>query len=274
MKTLNTLLKGIVVLFLISAYSSFAQENADAAGEFEPVYITITTAHWNPDPDVNFDDWKATEKEYFDKVTMKNDLVLSSGYYTHYFTPDNSEIVLVNVYKNWEDIEKANEKSNELAKTAWPDETARKAFFDKQAKYYSPHHSDEIYLSLPYTFDNQVESEEPKVVYLRNSEMSLNGEAKPELMKEYFEKVTKKLSTLKAYYTHRHLWGSDSRQYAEAYFYDNFADIEKTFDEIEKLEKEAWPDEAKREEFMKQRGKMFTGKHSDYIYRTVPGLMK
>jgi hypothetical protein len=43
------------------------------------------------------------------------------------------------------------------------------------------------------------------VVYVRNKEMSLNGEGKPELMKEYFGKVTKKLSLLKAYYSHRHL---------------------------------------------------------------------
>jgi len=272
MKTLNTLLRGTAVLFILTVFSGFAQDTTST--EFEPVYITITTAHWNPDPDVNFDDWKATEKDYFDKVTMKNNLILSSGYYTHYFTPDNSEIVLVNVYKNWEDIEAADEKSNELAKAAWPNEAARKAFFDKQAKYYSPQHSDEIYISLPLTFDARVESEEPRVVYVRYNEMSLNGEGNPSLMKEYFEKVTKKLSSLKAYYTHRHLWGSDSRQMAEAYFYDNLADIEKTFDEIEKLEKEAWPDEAKRKEFMAQRDKMFTGKHSDYIYRTVPGLMK
>jgi hypothetical protein len=272
MKTLNTLLRGTLVLFLLTVYSGFAQDNA--AEEFEPVYITMTTSHWNPDPDVNFDDWKATEKEYFDKVTMKNDLILSSGYYTHYFTPDNSEIVMVSVYKNWEDIEKAAEKSNELAMAAWPDEAARKAFFDKQGKYYSPQHSDEIYVSLPFTFDAESEPDEPRVVYLRYSQMALTGEGKPGLMKEYFEKVTNKLSLLKAYYTHRHLWGSDSRQFAEAYFYDNFADIEKTFDEIVKLENEAWPDEAEREEFLKNRNKMFTGKHSDYIYRTVPGLMK
>jgi hypothetical protein len=87
---------------------------------------------------VNFDDWKVTEKEYFDKVNKKNDLILSSGYFMHYFTPDNSEIVMVNVYKNWKDIEMANVKSSELVKSAWPYETARNAFFGKQAKYYSP----------------------------------------------------------------------------------------------------------------------------------------
>lgn len=274
MKTFNTLLRGTVGLFLLSVLSGFAQDTTSTAGEFEPVYITVTTAHWNPDPNVNFDDWEATEKEYFDKVTMKNDLILSSGFYTHYFTPDNSEIVLVNVYKNWEDIEKANDKNDELAKAAWPDEAARKKFFDKQGEYYSPMHSDEIYLSMPYMMEVPGVSEEPRVVYVRYSEMAMDGEGKPELFKEYFEKVTKKNPLIKGYYTHRHLWGSNSRQFAEVYEYDNFADIEKSFDEIERLEKEVWPDDAKREEFMKNRNKLFTGKHSDYIYRTVPALMK
>lgn len=274
MKTFSTLLKGIVGLLFLSVFSGFAQDTTSTAQEFEPVYITVTTLHRNQDPDYDFDAWKATEKEYFDKVTMKNDLILSSGFYTHYFTPDNSEVAFVNVYKNWEDIEKADEKNDELVKAAWPDEKARTAFFDKQRKYYTPMHSDEIYVSLPYTIEVADNSEEPKVVYVRYSEMALNGEGKPGLIKEYFEKVTKKNPLIKAYYTHRHLWGSNSRQFAEVFEYDNFADIEKSFDEIEKLEKQAWPDEAKRKEFMKNRNKMFTGKHSDYIYWTVPGLMK
>lgn len=273
MKNFNKLITGVIVACFICTIPVVAQDST-ATEEFEPVYLTVTTAHWNPDPNVNFDDWKATEKEYFDKVTMKNDLILSSGFYTHYFTPDNSEVVMVNVYKNWEDIEKANEKNNELAKAAWPDENARKKFFDKQSNYYSPMHSDEIYISMPYFYEVQGESEEPKVVYVRNNEMALDGEGKPGLFKEYFEKVTKNNPLIKGYYTHRHLWGSNSRQFAEVYVFENFADIEKSFDEVEKLEKEVWPDEAKREEFMKNRNKLFTGKHGDYIYHTVPGLMK
>jgi len=263
---------GIVVSLFLVGFNGFSQDTTGT--DFTPVYLTITTAHWNPDPNVEFTDWKDTEKEYFDKVTMKNDLILSSGYYTHFFTSDNSEIVIVNVYKNWEDIEKADVKSNELAKAAWPDEKARKAFFDKQGKYYSPQHSDEIYISLPFTKDLKENSTESQFVYVRNSEMALNGEAKPELMKEYFEKVTNKLPLVKGYYTHRHLWGANSREFAEVYFYDNFADIEKTFGDVEKIEKEAWPDETKRKDFMKGIDKMFTGKHADYIYKTVPGLMK
>lgn len=263
---------GIVVSLFLVGFNGFSQDTTGT--DFTPVYLTITTAHWNPDPNVEFTDWKKTEQEYFDKVTMKNDLILSSGYYTHFFTPDNSEIIIVNVYKNWEDLEKANVKSNELAKAAWPDEKARKAFFDKQEKYYSPHHSDEIYMSLPFVKEVEGNSKEPQFVYVRYNEMAFNGEAKPELMKEYFNKVTMKLPLVKGYYTHRHLWGSDSRQFAEAYFYDNFADIEKTFSDIERIEKETWPDETKRKDFMKELDKMFTGKHGDYIYKTVPGLMK
>lgn len=270
-------MKTISRLWMVLAFTlwlnlnTFAQEQA--APDNMPVFITMTTMHWNPDPDTDFSDWMDTEKEYFDKVTSKNDLIMDSGYYTHYFTPDNSEVMLVNVYRSWDDIEKAAQENDRLMQEAWPEEKARQAFIDKQNAYYSPQHSDEIYISLPY-YKPAGKSDKPLIYYMRKSDLSMSPDGKPEDFKQYYDKVTSKNSKLKGYYTQRHLWGSNSRDMVEVFVFDKLNDVEEFFDENEKLMAQAWPDQTQREAFGKKMGKLFTGKHSDYIYQSIPELQK
>lgn len=274
---MKAITKLLILVFMLSFYGKAAgQEETEQSQEEEngPVYITMTTTHWSDDPNTDFSDWLDTEKKYFENVTMKNDLIMDSGVYTHYFTPDNSEVVLVNVYRTWEDIEKANEVNQKLIEEAWPDEDERQAFFDKQQSYYSRDHNDEIYQSMQFYIPEADKSSEPRLLYVRSSELSMNGEGKPENFREYYEKVTKKSKTLKGYYTHRHLWGSNSREMAEVFVFDKLGDIEDFFDEESDLVVSAWEDEEERDTFMEDMNKLFTGKHSDYIYRTVPELIK
>ncbi|MGA8852898.1 MAG: hypothetical protein WB492_01845 [Christiangramia sp.] len=273
MKTISKLL---VFAFMLSLYGvALSQEETEQSQEqsYEPVYITMTTTHWNDDPDTDFSDWLDTEKEYFNKVTSKNDLILSSGVYTHYFTADNSEVVLVNVYKTWADIEKANEENQKLIEEGWPSEDERQAFFDKQQSYYGGDHSDEIYQSTQYSIPES-DTDEPRIYYVRTSELAMNGEGSPENFKEYFEKVTKKSKKLKGYYTHRHLWGANSREFNEVFVFDSLGEIEEFFDEENEIAASTWQDEGERDAFMKEMGKIFNGRHGDYVYRSVPGLMK
>ena len=269
MKTIAKLLSIVLVFSVCEKLMS--QEESEQ--EFEPVYITITTTHWSDDPDTDFSDWLDTEKKYFENVTMKNDLILSSGVYTHYFTADNSEVALVNVYRTWGDIEKANEVNQELIEKAWPDEAERQAFLEKQGSYYSADHNDEIYQSMNYTIPESA-SNESRIFYVRSSDLAMDGKGSPETFKEYFDKVTKKSKKLKGYYTHRHLWGSNSREMSEVYVFDKLGEIEEFFDEQQELAGSAWKDENERSEFMKEMSKLFTGKHADYVYRNVPELMK
>ncbi|MHC0443406.1 hypothetical protein [Flavobacterium sp. 3-210] len=109
MKTRSTLL-GLVLWMSLWCEATYAQEKE------KPVFITMTTLHRSLDAKAK--DWKAAEQEYFDKITSKNDLIIGSELLTHYYTNDNTEVVLVNVYRNWEDIEKANTISDDLAKKA------------------------------------------------------------------------------------------------------------------------------------------------------------
>lgn len=253
----------------------FSQEIAeDTTQAFEPVYITMTTTHWNNDPDTDFTDWLDVEKEYFEKVTKKNNLILDSGVYTHYFTDDNSEIVLVNVYRTWEDIEEAGEVTQDLIEEGWPDTSAREAFFEKQRGFYEADHSDEIYQSMEFMIPENNDPTKSHIYYFRSSNLALNGEGTPENFKDYYEKITMKSKMLKGYYTHRHLWGANSREINEVFVFDSLGEIEEFFQEEEDLVAETWSDENERSDFMKEMSKLFTGKHSDYVYRSVPELMK
>lgn len=268
MKTGSTLL-GLVLWMTLACVIGNAQEKQEKA---KPVYITMTTLHRSMDAKAK--DWKAAEQEYFDKVTSKNDLIIGSELMTHYYTDDNTEVILVNVYKTWEDIEKANAVSDELVKKAWPDEKARTAFFDKYDKFYTPVHSDEIYQSItsigeiPY----KDTTKKPMIVYIRKSQMNMAGKGKN--VKEFNEKITFKDPYIKAYYPFRHSWGANSTDFMEAFFFDSMADLEKSGEKIDELIKSTWPNDKDADAFFDELEKSFTGKHSDYIYRNIPSLSK
>lgn len=268
MKKRFTLAIGIICMMILIGAKISAQEKE------KPVFITVTTQHRNLDTKWKAQDWKAAEQEYFDKVTSKNDLIIGSEIMTHYYTDDNTEVLLVNVYKTWEDIEKANAVSDELIMKAWPDEKARKAFFDKYNTFYSPVHSDEIYQSItsigekPY----KAEAKKPMVIYLRKSQMNMQGKGKN--LKEFNEKITFKDPYIKAYYPFRHSWGSNSTDFLEAFFYDSLSDLEKSGEKVDELIKSTWPNEKDGDAFFEELEKSFTGKHSDYIYKNIPSLSK
>ena len=264
MKTSKNLVFGMLIFTFLLSIGVRAQD------DFKPVFITVTTLHRNLNSDGK--DWKKTEQEYYDKVTSKNDLIIGSEILHHYFTANSSEILMVSVYRTWEDIEKSNDVSNDLIKKGWPDEKERKAFFDKQGSYYGPMHSDEIYNSVVGSKELKNPSKEPMIVYVRKSQMSLNGQGKG--MKEYNEKVTMNNPYIKAYYPHRHAWGSDSRDFMEAFMFDSMADLEKSFDKDNELIKAAWPKEEDRKAFFTEMNKSFTGIHGDYIYHNEPTMSK
>ena len=267
MRTIKKLLLGMLLFTFMLTTKTFAQE--EQKEQFKPMFLTATTLHWNSDSDVDFSDWLKTEQEYFDKVTSKNDLIVGSGFYTHYYTPDNSEIISVSVYATWEDIEKSSEVTNKLIEEGWPDEDARDAFFKKQSSYYSDDHSDEIYATMPFTKPAQSDSTEPLLYYVRRNVRGSGGKG----WWEYFDNVTMKNSFIKGYYTHRHRWGANSKDLVEVFVYDNLGDIEKSVEERDRLINAHWPDEAKRKEFFDEYMKNFDG-HGDFIYSNVPELAK
>lgn len=271
MKLTNFTIVGFIFFAILTTSSVYAQD--------ETRILVVTTAHWNYHlEDFSMDEWISVEKEYFDNVTNKNEFIESSNVLMHYFTEDNSEIKFANVYTSWENIEKAAKRNNELAEAAWEDKDTRDAFFKKQGKYYSNMHSDEIYNSVKGAKFMEEKATEPMVYYVRKSHLAFPEDGKTEdivaMMDEYNENVIAKNDVIKAYYPYRHYWGSDSRDFIEAFVVESLADVEKALDKNGELAKAHWSDDEKRKEFFTNMGKYFTGWHADYLYTHVPELAK
>ncbi|MGB5321311.1 hypothetical protein [Lutimonas sp.] len=265
----------LLLLIAICATGSLqAQEE-----EKRPEFLVVTTMHWNMDQeDYDFDDWKALEKEYLDKVVMKNELIAGASFFMHQFTEDNSELLYVQVFNSWNDIHAAAERSNELAKEAWPDEEARNAFFKKQGAFYSMQHSDEIYATMDGAKALSEMPTKDMTLYLQKRHFAFpeDGSMKEweELNKAYQENIVHKNEYIKGYYPNRHYYGADRTEFLEAFYVDSLTDLDKMLDRLGELPEEAWPDEASRKEMGEKMSKYYTGIHSDYIYTYVSGLSK
>ena len=274
MKT-NRLFLTILVALLLFNVPVISQEETPK----RPKYITVTTMHWNMEnEDFSMKDWIATEKEYLEKVTMKNELVMSSSYYMHRYTADNSELILVRTFASWEDIVKAGERDGELIEAAWPDEKVRDAFFKKLDNFYSPNHSDEIYAPMSGA---KVMTEAPgddMILYVRKSHFAYpeDGSYKEfkELRDSFIKNVIHKNELIKGYYPNEHAWGSDKTEYVEAFMVNSMADLDNLSVRNNELIKAAWPDEKERKEGGENYNKYFTGVHGDYVYSLVKELLK
>lgn len=265
----------IVVIFTLLLGSSFltAQEKQTQR------YLAVTTLHWNMDmEDFSMDEWKAVEKEFLNKVTSKNEYILATNYGLHYMTADNTELLYVQLFNSWEDIDKANKRNEELSKSAWPDEAKRDAYFKKRDAYYDSYHSDEIYVPIPGAKPNLEESNEAVLFYVRKSHLAFpdNGTEKEfnELRDPFVKEVIHKNQFIKGYYPYVHAWGADKRDFIEVFVVATLADLDKALDESGKLNKARFNDEAKQKAAGKKMGKYFTGFHGDYVYKSVPSLAK
>ena len=94
-----------------------------------------------------------------------------------------------------------------------------------------------------------------------------------DLYTEYVKEIINNNPYIKAYLTHRHYWGSDSREFIEIYVVESLADLEKAIEKNKELLMSHQPDKVKRENFLKTFGLAVTG-HKEAIYVNVPSLSK
>lgn len=265
----------ILFAFLLSPTLWAQEEEAEKSG---PTVMVVTTVHWSKDyKDGSQERWLEIEKEFHEKVTMKNEHILAANFLVHYFTADNSEAKAVALYADWSGIEKAADRNNELIKEAWPDEAARDAFFKERNAYYSTMHSDEIYSVLDGSKLLEAKPEKALLYYVRVSHLAFPADAKEGEMKElhtsYNENVTFKNEHVKAYYLYRHLYGADSRQLTEVYAVEDLASLEAMLKKNNEIAEATWTEE-ERKEFGEKYGKYWTGFHADYVFSGVLELMK
>ena len=221
MKTMTNQFLGIAFLCMLFSYSIFSQEQSHQ-------YLTITTIHWNLENTDGIDEeWLTLEKEYHEKVTMKNELILASQFLNHYYTADNSEIVRVSAYGSWADIENAQARTEELIEASWPDETERDAYFKKRDAYYLNIHKDEIYVILPNTKPLVLDSSNMNtslIYYVQHLHYAFPEEGTDEefasLSKELAEFTDHKNPLVKALFNSRHRWGSDNREMTQVRVYE------------------------------------------------------
>jgi hypothetical protein len=86
---------------------------------------------------------------YNDNVIKKNALILSHREYTHYFTGDSKDYMIIQEYKDFAAWEASNKMTEDLEKAAFPDEAKRKAFFAMLDKYFEKWHGDALYRTNP-----------------------------------------------------------------------------------------------------------------------------
>lgn len=275
MKTSKIHLFGMSFIFMLLSFSLFSQDQI-------PQYLTVTTTHWDlENTDGSPDEWLALEKEYHEKVTMKNELILASQFLTHFYTADNSEVVLVSAYGSWADIEKAQERTQELEEAAWPDEAVRDELAKKREAYYINIHSDEIYNILPNTklvVLDSTNNDKSMIYYVQKLHLAFPEDGSNDeiaaLAKELIENSDHKNPLVKGLYNSRHGWGADNRELVQVRVFESLADLAESNAKSQELIEAHWPDEAARDAFFEKYDKYFTGWHGDFIYRNVPELRK
>ncbi len=272
MKSKLSSIISVIILFLFSSIMS-AQHKKE---NLESMYVTVITLHGVEGAD--YDEWLKVEKEYFDKVTSKIDMMLGHEVLVRYYSNDLSEIKVINVFKAWSDIEYVNEVREVLIQKAWPKEADRNAFFQKQNSFYTNYHSDEIYITtnlsklMPEL--EKASLKNPMVYYIDTNILSdKDNKDAYKLYEEYLNAVVYKNSYIKAYYPLRHYWGADSREFLEIYVVNSLSNLEKSLEMDQTLFKLFMPDKAKREGFLKAYRSTVLA-HKDDLYKNVPSLSK
>ena len=72
----------------------------------------------------------------------------------------------------------------------------------------------------------------------------------------------------------QHWFTGSNKDYMIIEEYKDFDAMTRAFEMNDELEKKAWPDEARREEFMDKLGSYFEDWHGDALYRSNPKLSK
>ncbi len=273
MKTNNRIFMALTSALLLFSTTAFSQDAEAKTAK----YYTVTTMHFNMDNNSDAK-WEDVEKEYLNKVTMKNEYVMGAGFYTHLYTSNSTDVKYVQVYASWEDIDKAGARNGELEKAAWPDETARTAFLKKQGDFYRAKHSDEIYSVLPGSKPLAESLTGDMILYVRTSHYAYPEDAPDgefvKLRKEYIENVINKNEIIKGYYPHRHFWGQNSTDFVEAFFVDSMDALNKMGDRNGELIGAHWTDADARKGYFQKLNKYFTGVHGDEVYTAIAGLRK
>jgi len=266
------------ILFIISIFfvqNLIAQQQKE---DFKPLYVTITKLH-NTSTDIDLEEWKGIEQEFFDKITNKIDLIVGHEILINYNKKNETEVILINMYKSWDDIEKTKELRKQLIEKAWPNKEARYAFFEKQNKDFKYYYSNEIFISTSLAKymnkEDKNKQKEPLLYYIIKNKLSdYEYDDSLDAYRNYIDNVTYKNPYIKAYLTYKHYVGSDSRDFFETYVVGSLTDLQKSLDKDRELFKKYIPNEIERKEFLEVYYEGIDDVSDVGIYMNIPSMSK
>ena len=135
-------MKKAFIVFLLAVALAFS--GMLYAQEEGPHVFTVTT--WES---VNPEDGSDAERDslrsiFTENAINKNEFIVNQTVMTHMYGSNSSDYVIINEYKSFGDIEKAQSRNGELMSEFMPDDEARAEYFSAVFKYFG-NHSDEIY---------------------------------------------------------------------------------------------------------------------------------
>jgi len=247
MQRINIFKTILTSFFLLLFFIGFGQDFSK-----DSYYVSILRLHG--EVDAYREEWQSIEQEFFDKVINKNDYI--KGHEMLIETIDNrlSEVLIINMYKDWSDIELARKRTDELIEEAWPDEKKRAEYFEKQNKNFSLYYSNEIMTTTKnvkmrdHTKDDR---SKPLTFYLVFNKLVDNPDDDIiNAYEDYLQFVTYKNTNIRSYQAYRHFIGPDSRDFLEVYVADSYDDLLNSFDLDKALLLQMFPDEQERENFI------------------------
>lgn len=259
--------------FIVFAFYSCSENKS----EIDKPYYSVVYRMKDRDS-VNLEERRKLEQEFFDKVTSKNNYIAGHEFLINQSQGGVNDVVIINTFKNWGDIEKSKNLTEELIAKAWPDETAREAFFESLNSGYDLSYSNDIYVSTMNEKKIDVayikERKEPMCFYIVINKLAdYDNEDSREAYEDYVNEVTFKNPHIKAYYARRHYIGSDSRDFIEMYLAESYDDIINSFDYDKELLAKLFPDQKSKEDFIEIYGRGVESA-SAYIYTNVPTMSK
>lgn len=143
MKHITRILTIALFTFLLFSGTGFAQ---DANGS----YFTMTKFKISIPEGGSQAELQEMLNEWQEKIVAGNEHIISERIMRHQSGADSRDLVILTEYKDWNSIDMAGKKQNEIVDAAWATEDERKEFFSKFNKYFG-NHADEIYVEVKGT---------------------------------------------------------------------------------------------------------------------------
>ncbi len=141
MKVVLSILFLFIIISLNSSVSAQpAQGNVVVMTNFERAFPVDGSAN----------ELDSLSQVYSDILYKDNPYVVSYKTIRHWWGHDNRDFLQMIEVKSFEDVEKANEKADELFMKAMPNKADRDKFNKALNKYFTGKHSDEIYREVVY----------------------------------------------------------------------------------------------------------------------------